>query len=118
MAGTQMSRLRKTNWRLAAHRHEFLPTDSPIMPPIDGLMNGLAAIGPCELPAHVACSDAQSLSLFNTTQSPITFSADRFFSSSSLWAARDYWLRRHYAQRHGVPHLLYGHFKRPVTGKP
>ncbi|STI18602.1 hydrogenase-1 operon protein HyaF [Escherichia coli] len=119
----------RTNWRLAAAplalwqaaTQNLLPTDSLLPPPIDGLMNGLPLAH--ELLAHVRNPDAQPHSI-NLTQLPIS-EADRLFSLTSLWAGKYsdsyHWLWRELYQRHGVtPCLaftLYGHLKRPVTGK-
>ncbi len=106
-------------WQAATQN--LLPTDSLLPPPIDGLMNGLPLAH--ELLAHVRNPDAQPHSI-NLTQLPIS-EADRLFSLTSLWAGKYsdsyHWLWRELYQRHGVtPCLaftLYGHLKRPVTGK-
>lgn len=105
-------------WQAATQN--LLPTDSLLPPPIDGLMNGLPLAH--ELLAHVRNPDAQPHSI-NLTQLPIS-EADRLFLSR-LCGPGNIQIRTigygELYQRHGVtPCLaftLYGHLKRPVTGK-
>ena len=106
-------------WQAATQN--LLPTDSLLPPPIDGLMNGLPLAH--ELLAHVRNPDAQPHSI-NLTQLPIS-EADRLFLSRLCGPGNIQIRTIGYGEsyinatglRQCLAFTLYGHLKRPVTGK-